>query len=331
MSALKSGEKVLITGSTGWLGSHVSNQALSAGLNIKLAIRDEAKAKDLINALEAIHGKGHIETVIVKDFGEDGAYDEAIKGVQGIVHVASDVSFSSDRDVVISAVNRAYKTLLDAANSTPSVRRLVLTSSSIAVGTANTDKDKPRQHLDTTSWNDAAVQDSLTSPNGVNVYATSKVLSERLAFDYVKEKKPSFTVTAINPSMILGKPVPGYSILSTGKWLRDAAEGRSDVISSFGPMFHIDVEDVAKLHILALTEEGVKNERILAFGTLFNYNTLKNLFKKYKADVAVDEDKEEWGQTDYTTVDVSRANGLLKSQGGLRDLDYSLRGNLKAY
>lgn len=67
MSAIKQGETILITGGTGWIGSYIAHEALAAGLKIKLAIRNEAKAKTLIEALEKIHGKGKIEIVIFKD------------------------------------------------------------------------------------------------------------------------------------------------------------------------------------------------------------------------------------------------------------------------
>jgi nucleoside-diphosphate-sugar epimerase len=212
----------------------------------------------LIDALEKIHGSGHIETVIVKDFSAEGAYDEAIKGVQGVVHAASDVSFGDDRETIVNSVLKGYTSILDAANSEKAIRRFVLTSSSIAiVGSNPTEK---HQIADDKTWFDAAVEQSKTSPNGGNIYATSKVLSEKAAWDYQKKNKPAFSITAINPNANFGAPVPGTPFFSTGKWLMDFAEGKESPLNSLGPQYHVDVEDVAKLHVIALTREDVKNE-----------------------------------------------------------------------
>jgi nucleoside-diphosphate-sugar epimerase len=312
--------------SPGWIGSHIAHEALAAGLNIKLAIRNESKAKVLIDALEKLHGKGHIETVVVKDYVEDGAYDEAIKGVQGVVHAASDLSFSDDRDTLLSQVLKAYNSILNAANSQKSIRRFVLTSSSIALAGSNPN-GKP-QHLTTDTWYDSVLEAAQKSPNGGNVYGASKVLSERTAWDFQKDKKPHFDITSINPNANFGGPVPGTPILSTGKWLLDLSEGKETPLDTMGPQFHVDVDDVAKLHIIALVNESVKNERILAYGSRYTVNSLIDTIKKVKPDAPTPQKKEEWAVEDQTTVDVSRANELLKDQGGLRDMEYSIRRNL---
>jgi nucleoside-diphosphate-sugar epimerase len=305
------------------------HEALAAGLKVKLAIRNEARAKTLIAALEKIHGKGHIETVIVKDYNDDGAYDEAIKGVEGVVHVASDMTFSSNPDDVIPPVLKAYNTLLEAAHSQKSIRRFVLTSSSLAIGSPNPG-GKTTQHFEASKWNDASVEDMKKAPNGMNVYGASKVLSERSAWDFVKKNKPNFALTAILPNANLGAPVPGTEVLTTGKWVTDLATNGHSMALYAGPQFHVDVGDVAKLHVLALIREDVKNERILAFGTAYTANSLIDAVKKVKPDAPTPEPKEEWDLKDNTTVDVQRANELLKDQGGLRDLEYSVRASLES-
>jgi nucleoside-diphosphate-sugar epimerase len=327
MSALQKGETVLITGGTGWLGTHIANEALAAGLKIRLAIRSEAKAKSLIDALEKIHGKDkHIETVIVEDFVHDGAYDEAIKGVDGIIHAASDVTFTEDYEKVVKPVVKAYHTLFKAAHDHKQVRRIIITSSSVALGWPN--PTKKTQHFDVNSWNEVA-EKSTESKDGFVIYSASKVLSERIVWDFVKNKDPSFVVTTINPNMIIGAAVPGLSATSTGKSLVDAAQGKQSMLTGITPQYQCDVDDVAKLHVIALMREDVKNERIIVMKDRFNYNKVIDLIRKLKPDAKTEEKKDEWNVEDNTTVDVARANELLKEQGGLRDLEYSIRGALK--
>jgi hypothetical protein len=51
--------------------------------------------------------------------------------------------------------------------------------------------------------------------------------------------------------------------------------------------------------------------------------------KRAKPDAPTPEHKEEWAVEDNTRVDVKRANELLKDQGGLRDLEYSVKAALQ--
>ncbi|UZJ55750.1 hypothetical protein CBS101457_005070 [Exobasidium rhododendri] len=329
MSALQRGDCVLITGATGWVGSHIAHEALAAGLHVKLAVRNEAKAQQVVQALKTLHGSGRISTVVVEDFTRTTAYDEAMKDVQGVVHTASDVSFSSNPHDVIPHVLEAYNSLLEAADAHKSIRRLVLTSSKAAVGSHNTTSEQ-RQYLDITSWNDQAVQGCKTAPNGVNVYAASKTLSEKAAWNFVASRKPSFALTSINPSAVFGAPVPGMPIASTGAWLLDAAAGKSSPLQAMAPSFQVDVDDVAKLHVIALTREDVKNERIIAAATMFSYNALLDTIKKVHPGTPTVSRHAAWSSEDNTSANVSRANELLKGQGGLHTLEYSVRRNLKA-
>jgi nucleoside-diphosphate-sugar epimerase len=313
---------------TGWIGAHIAHEALAAGLNLKLAIRSESKAKTIIEALEKIHGSGHIEIVIVKDFGAENAYDEAVLGVQGIIHAASDLSFSDKVDEVIPPVIKAYNSLLTAAKSQEQIRRFILTSSSAAMGFPNPGGNETHK-WDVNTWNEASLEAIKSpSPSGVAVYAASKVLSERAAWDFVKRENPNFIITTINPNANFGAPVPGIPISSTGQWIVDAAIGKTSTFEYSGSQWHVDVEDVAKLHVIALMKEDVKNERIPAFGSVYTYNSVIDAIKRVKPDAATPEKKKEWDVTDNTVIDVSRANELLKDQGGLRDLDYSVKGNL---
>lgn len=268
----------------------------------------------------------------MKDFVDENAYDEAIKNVDGVAHVASDMSFSSKPEEVIPPVIKAYKTLLEAAHGQKSVRRFVLTSSSSAIGSPNKGGEKS-QHFDPSVWNDAAVEASRKSdPTGGEVYAASKTLSERAAWDFVKTNSPNFVMNAINPNANFGHPIPGLKPRTTGLMVTDLAQGKNTNLADLAPQYHVDVDDVAKLHIIALMREDVKNERILAFGTRFTGNSIIEAVKKIMPNALTPEKEEKWSIEDNTTVDVSRGNELLKEQGGFgfRDMEYSIRGNLKA-
>lgn len=84
---------VLVTGGSGHLGFRVLAFALSSGYRIRAAVRSQEKA-DQIKAAKSVQGHlDKLEFVIVPDILADGAYDEAVKGADFVLHVASPISF----------------------------------------------------------------------------------------------------------------------------------------------------------------------------------------------------------------------------------------------
>ena len=331
--AIQKGELVLITGGTGWVGSHIVDKALEHGLKVRLAIRSEEKAKSLIQGLRSKYGKdAHIETVIVKDFNADDAYEEAVKGVQGIIHAASNLSFSDKWDEVIPPTVQGYRSLLNAAHAQgDSVKRVVVTSSSIALGTPNLEPGKPTQHFDVNTWNDASLEEAKVKPNAVNIYAASKVLSERFTWDFVKEKKPAFIVNTVNPNFVTGGNTIGMDYLSTGNMLRNVIyNADSNTPNLLRSQFIVDADDVAILHVLALTREDIVGERLLAFSEVFTWSQVIDLAQKVSSkQINPPAKSDHFSVRDNTVVDTKRTQELLKPYGGFKSLEESLRLNLQ--
>ena len=84
---------VLLTGGTGHLGFRVLLSALEAGYSVRAAVRSEKKAETIMNnaVLKALNRGSQLSFVVVADFHVEGAFDEAVKGVKYIIHVASPI------------------------------------------------------------------------------------------------------------------------------------------------------------------------------------------------------------------------------------------------
>ena len=332
MSALKEGETVLITGGTGWIGSHIVNEALKAGLKVKLAIRSEEKARALIQALEKIHqAEGQITTILIPDLGGKDAWKEALVDVQAVIHAAIDLSLiGSDAESFIRGVLDLNINLLQAAkNRGGSIKRIVITSSSVTLGLPNAGASTTH-YWNADTWNEAAVERSKSAePDMYTAYAASKTLAEQAVWKFVKEENnPSLILNTVCPNSVFGAPVPGMQMASSGKMLLDASEGKPSLLLDLGPQYHSDVDDIAKLHILGVMKEDLQNKRIIAFATKYSINSLIDTIKVVKPDATPTDKKEDWDVQDNTEVDSSLANQLLASQGGLKDLEFSVRGNL---
>ena len=96
MPPLAPSSKVLVTGGTGYIGAWVIKSLLDRGHSVRAVVRSEAKAtllKDVF-ATEAYDGK--LEFSIIEDPFAQGALDEAVKGVEGIAHLASPLAVQGD-------------------------------------------------------------------------------------------------------------------------------------------------------------------------------------------------------------------------------------------
>lgn len=321
----------MITGGTGWVGSHIVDKAIELGLRVRLAYRDLDKAKALVEGLQGKYGKDKVNVQLceVADFTADGAYDEAVKGVQGVIHAASVLSFSDKWDDVVPPTIRGYELMLEAAAKEPGIKRFVLTSSSCSLGMPNVEKDASVQHFTTDTWNENSVRRAQEQPNGWDVYAASKVKSEQRAWQFVKEQKPSFVLNAVLPNMCAGGKAPGSTYMSTGNWFPSVInEGKTQFPYSVPSQYAVDVDDVAYLHVIGLMREDVQNERILAFSEMFSWDRIIDIGKKVKPDGKSVEKTAFTAVEDNTQVDLQRTRELLEPYGGLKSLEHTVKRNL---
>ena len=85
--AIPTGSTVLVTGISGYIGSHVADQILLAGYRVRGTVRDEAKGEWVRELFAGKYGKENIETVVVADMADAGAFDEACKGEETSPHL----------------------------------------------------------------------------------------------------------------------------------------------------------------------------------------------------------------------------------------------------
>jgi nucleoside-diphosphate-sugar epimerase len=87
MVAISPPAKVLVTGANGYLATWVVTKFLEAGYAVRGTVRSPSKSAYL-NDKFAQYGD-RFELAIVEDITKDGAFDEAVKGVDAIAHTAS--------------------------------------------------------------------------------------------------------------------------------------------------------------------------------------------------------------------------------------------------
>ncbi|WP_141731429.1 SDR family oxidoreductase [Oligoflexus tunisiensis] len=245
---------VLVTGGSGFIGSHCILQLLAAGHQVRTTVRSLKRESDV----RALLKQGGVEgtdklTFAVADLERDAGWADAVKGCDYVLHVASPFPATLPKDeneLIVPAREGSLRVLR--ASRDAGVKRVVLTSSFAAVGYGITPQDTPFTEKD---W---------TNPDGEGVapYIKSKALAERAAWDFVAKEGGNLELSVVNPVGVFGPVLgPDYStsILIVQRMMDGAIPGCPKM--TFGG---VDVRDVADLHLRAMTHPAAKGERFLA-------------------------------------------------------------------
>ena len=210
---------------------------------------------------------------------------------------------------------------LEAAARTPTIKRFVLTSSSTAAV-----HSKPNVKFSVTedSWNETDVETAWTPPpydfsRAGAVYSASKVQGERTAWKFMQDRKPSFILNAVLPSVNLGLVLSckqGGSFAGFVNGLKAGDQMSTTMVRDMmPPTYMVNVEDTARLHCAALLEDDVRGERLFAFAEPINYSTIVAALKKVdpsKTDYPAPPENE---GRDLSTIPTDRAKELLERAG----------------
>ncbi|EGO58571.1 hypothetical protein NEUTE1DRAFT_25974, partial [Neurospora tetrasperma FGSC 2508] len=211
--------KVLLTGGTGFIASHILDHLLECGFDVIVTARSQAKGERVLasiaNASNVVNSVGcKVTYAVVENIAEDGAFDEVIKTnlpLHYCIHTASPCQFSfSDpvNDCLLPAINGTVSLLSSLQEyASSSLLRAVLTSSSAAI--LNPPNHRPV--YDESSWPDDQTLnwDLAADPNapGDTTYRASKKFAEQAAWEFVEENELSWDLATINNTYTFG-PLP---------------------------------------------------------------------------------------------------------------------------
>jgi nucleoside-diphosphate-sugar epimerase len=247
-------QTVLVTGGSGFIGTHCILQLLAAGHQVRTTIRNLKREGD-VRAILKVGGAEPRNRLsfFAADLENDAGWREAVAGCDFVLHVASPLppSVPKHEDELIVPAREGTLRVLRASRDA-GVKRVVVTSSFAAIGYGHKVRETP---FNETDW---------TDPNGDDVapYTKSKTLSERAAWDFLSKEGGSLELSVVNPVAVFGPVMgPDYSasILLVQRMMDGAMPGTPQLY--FGA---VDVRDVADLHLRAMTHPAAKGERFLA-------------------------------------------------------------------
>lgn len=223
--------KALVTGATGFIGGNLARQLLKQGYKVKVLVR-EGSIRRNIEGLDVEVADG--------DLRDRASLDEALRGCDALFHVAASYTFwTPDPSSIYDTNVKGTENILSAALRR-GIGKVVYTSSESTIPISN-------GCIGTEQGN--GIHAGLSSH-----YKKSKYMAEKLALKMCHEGLP---LVVVNPTTPVGpfdlKPTP------TGKFIVDFLNHRMPAYVNAG-LNIVDVEDVARGHILAL-EKGRTGER----------------------------------------------------------------------
>lgn len=241
-------QPVLVTGGSGFVGSHLVQQLLERGYRVHTTVRsleNAVKVAPLRQMGERFPGRLEL---FEADLLADRSFDEAAKGCGVVFHVASPFLMpekikDGQKDVVDPALS-GTRNVLGSIERTPSVERLVFTST---VGAIFGDYIDVRE-MDGQVLSERYVNTTSTVEN--NPYHYAKTVAERTAWE-AAEGQDRWRMVAVNPGLILG---PSLSPASESGSLFLLDELFKGYFCYGAPDFSftvVDVRDVAAAHIAA--------------------------------------------------------------------------------
>ncbi len=265
------GELVLVTGGTGFLGSHCIAQALAAGYHVRTTVRSKKRESD-VRAMVSAAGvdAGDRLSFAEADLSADAGWAEAAQGCAYALHVASPFPAGAPKredDLIVPARDGALRLLRAARDA--GVKRVVLTSSFAAIGYGQGNRATPFTEND---WTKLDGRD-------VSAYVKSKTIAERAAWDFIAGEGGALELSVVNPVLILGPALAAdtsTSLILVKRMLKGEMPGCPRI--RFGI---VDARDTADLHLRAMTNPAAKGERFLAIAE--NFVWMADIAKMLKA------------------------------------------------
>jgi nucleoside-diphosphate-sugar epimerase len=243
---------VLVTGGSGFVGSHVILQLLAAGHDVRTTVRSLTREETVRAMLKGAGANpGPQLAFLAADLERDDGWAEAVAGCDYVIHVASPIPAAAPKtedELIVPARDGALRVLRAARDA--KVTRVVLTSSCGAIYYGHPPQAAP---FDETSW---------TNTDGdMSAYVRSKALAERAAWDFMAAEGGRLELSTINPAGIFG-PVLGTDSSSSIELVTRLMRGMPGCPRLYFGV--VDVRDVADHQLRAMTEPAAKGERFIA-------------------------------------------------------------------
>lgn len=266
-------KKVLLTGVSGFLGSHTALQLLNKGYHVIGTLRDLRRASSIQKALTP--HTNHLDRLEFReaDLLDSGIWDTLCEGVDLVQHIASPFPRllpKHEAELIRPAVEGTLNVLKAAHRA--GVKRTVLTSSTGAIMYGKSAQTTKALYSED-DWSDT------TSTTDITPYFKSKTLAEKAAWNFVNHPDVSMELAVICPGAILG-PVLEEDFGTSANIVIKNMDGSTPALPQIGYDI-VDVRSVAELHILAMELPQAVGQRFIGSAGFASFKEVADILRPH--------------------------------------------------
>ena len=273
-------ETILVTGGTGFIGSHTTVELIQNGYNVVIVDNLSNSNASVVDGIEKITGvRPEFEKVDCCDYAAMENVFEKHKGISGIIHFAASKAVGESVQKPLLYYRNNINSLINLLELMPKhgVKGIIFSSSCTVYGQPSA------ENLPVTE--EAPMQKAL-SP-----YGNTKQVNEEIIQDYIHSGAPIksiilryFNPIGSHPSALIGE-LPNGVPMNLIPFVTQTAIGIREELKIFGNDYntpdgtcirdYIDIMDLAKAHVKAM--ERILNENGTDLVEVFNIGTGKGL------------------------------------------------------
>jgi nucleoside-diphosphate-sugar epimerase len=262
---------IFLTGGSGLIGFRTLILALEHGYAVRAAVRSESKKQEILNStsVKQLNPGSNLSFVIIKDLATPGVYDEAVQGVDYIIHLASSMVMKGEIDPAdytkffVDTAVAGVTSILSAAGFSPSLKRVIFTSSTSAMlpwsafaeGTTEVFNEDSRTPFSAGPYS-----------SDFQAYNAGKIAQLAITENWVAKHDSHFDIVNVAPAFVIGKSElitdPKDILLGTNSTAISAVLGKKNPVPNASITVHVN--DTALLHIKALDPRVPSNSLWLA-------------------------------------------------------------------
>ncbi len=261
---------VLMTGGSGYIAGFCIAQLLLDGWHVRTTVRSLAKADQVRASIAKISAGAPSIEFFEADLNSDQGWDRAVAGIDFVLHVASPVTAidpKSDDELIRPARDGALRVLNAARDA--DVKRVVMTSSIAAIVHGHVARASAFTESD---WTDE------TNRADSGPYDRSKTIAERAAWSWRDAQGGTLELVTINPCFVIG-PVLGRDFSASLEIVKKLLDGSVPMLPRFG-FDLVDVRDIARLHLLAMTTRSAAGQRFIGSGDYYSLKEIAGVLKQ---------------------------------------------------
>jgi nucleoside-diphosphate-sugar epimerase len=270
-------ESALVTGGSGFVGGHLVALLLEEGYTVRTTVRSLSNPAKIGHLLDLQRRHAGRLSLFEADLLAEGAFDEAMAACDWVFHVASPFlmpeQIRDGQKEVVEPALRGTRNVLGAVERTPSVRRVVLTSTVGAIfGDYSDVLAMEGQVLSERYFNESSTVD-------YNPYHYSKVQAEKLAWALCAEQS-RWDLVCINPGLVLGPSLSTASDSGSLFLLDEILGGKLFFGVPDISVATVDVREVAAAHLAAARTPGAHGRYIIAEREMAHFLDLARLLRE---------------------------------------------------